>query len=160
MKGFSVSLSLRAPLSLGKTHVFDLIESTQGYITEHQFSSLYKRYFSERKEALNAEYILVCRANTQLNASDFIQWLSAHPFSQQLSLLCFDHLVRLVPGSPLPHPSLADDPLVLLCMAEVSPNLSHPILKRPYVDLAKQHPTGRLIEFVGQAQDFYKARAS
>lgn len=59
------------------------------------------------------------------------------PRSIDLDILLYDELVLDTPNLQIPHPRLAERAFVLLPLAELSPNLQHPTLRRSVSELLK-----------------------
>jgi 2-amino-4-hydroxy-6-hydroxymethyldihydropteridine diphosphokinase len=66
--------------------------------------------------------------------------LSNHPRTLDLDLLLVDDLILNSPSLTLPHPALATRRFVLAPLAEVAPDLRHPILKKNIAELLAALP--------------------
>jgi 2-amino-4-hydroxy-6-hydroxymethyldihydropteridine diphosphokinase len=66
--------------------------------------------------------------------------LPNQPRTLDLDLLLFDDLILNSPSLTLPHPALASRRFVLAPLAEIAPNLRHPILKKNIAELLAALP--------------------
>jgi 2-amino-4-hydroxy-6-hydroxymethyldihydropteridine diphosphokinase len=66
--------------------------------------------------------------------------LSNHPRTLDLDLLLVDDIILNSPRLTLPHPVLATRRFVLAPLAEIAPNLHHPVLKKYIAELLAALP--------------------
>jgi 2-amino-4-hydroxy-6-hydroxymethyldihydropteridine diphosphokinase len=98
-----------------------------------------------------AFYNLVCAGYTDLAPHDllvFLKQLEARlgrqaryrygPREIDLDILLYGDLLLSAPDLIIPHPRLAERAFVLVPLAEIAPDLLHPVLQQPISDLAAQ----------------------
>lgn len=59
-----------------------------------------------------------------------------------LDILLYDNLVLGIPELTIPHPRLAERAFVLIPLAEIAPEVLHPVLKKTVRELREVLPTG------------------
>lgn len=103
-------------------------------------SSVYRRLDPATDGTLAAELMVVLGIATQVDLKGLQNQIKmaavAFP-SVDWKILSFDHEVRLDPESPVPHPLLHTDPMILHCAAEVEGVFEHPVLGRSLQELVK-----------------------
>lgn len=98
---------------------------------------------------------LVAELETQLSAPELLQALKAlekemgrtpsprfGPRPIDLDILLYDDLVLDTPELTVPHPRLAERAFVLIPLAEIAPQVLHPILKKSMRELRDALPKG------------------
>jgi 7,8-dihydro-6-hydroxymethylpterin-pyrophosphokinase len=150
-------LVFSVPATSGRESIVSLLESTRSHLEFQNFSGLYKRYSNNRREDLNAELITVAHATSNLQAfelQNIFQKIEAekraHSLTGRIGLLAWDRSISLLPQLTIPHPSLIEDQLILLCAAEACGEFSHPILGKSLRDLLHGVSQSPLAEFVSQ----------
>ena len=103
-------------------------------------SSVYRRRDLLTEGTLSSEVLVVLGVQTKQSLSDLQGFLlrqnERYPFSQWL-LLSYNHEIHLDPESPIPHPRLNFDPLILRCAAEIQGSFEHPVLGRSLQELVR-----------------------
>jgi 2-amino-4-hydroxy-6-hydroxymethyldihydropteridine diphosphokinase len=103
-------------------------------------SSVYRKMDKENRGSLNEETVVVIRSQTRHELDEMRALIKKAREIQSgavCDLLTFNETVDLDPSSPVPHPDLHLDPLVLRCAAEIHPDFVHPVLGRRLQDLVK-----------------------
>lgn len=105
-----------------------------------KISSVYRRIDESTEGTLSSEVVVALSVSTPLELDPFRIWLeerrSEAPGTRWL-LLAFNHEFHLDPRSPIPHPDLHLDPLILRCAAEIEGGFEHPVLGRSLQELVK-----------------------
>jgi 2-amino-4-hydroxy-6-hydroxymethyldihydropteridine diphosphokinase len=69
------------------------------------------------------------------------------PRQIDLDILFYDHLVLETPELVIPHPRLQERAFVLIPLAEIAPNLIHPLAGKTISDLLKHIPVKGICKF-------------
>ncbi len=98
-----------------------------------------------------AFYNLVCAGRTSLTPQDLLRFLKAleaqlgrrvryryGPREIDLDILLYGNLIVATDDLTIPHPRLAERAFVLVPLAEIAPDLLHPVLKQSIRELADQ----------------------
>lgn len=98
-----------------------------------------------------AFYNLVCAGRTNLTPQELLRFLKEleaqlgrqaryryGPREIDLDILLYSGLVMETADLIIPHPRLAERAFVLIPLAEIAPDLAHPVLKRSIRELAAQ----------------------
>ncbi|HNW36518.1 MAG TPA: 2-amino-4-hydroxy-6-hydroxymethyldihydropteridine diphosphokinase, partial [Candidatus Ozemobacteraceae bacterium] len=134
-------------------HALDLL---QAHVTDLRVSSLYETApvgLVDQPAFLNA----VCTGTTNLTAPDLllamlgieaslgrVRTLRWGPRIIDIDLLLYDALILQTPELTIPHPRMAERAFVLVPLAELAPDLVHPVLRLPLKSiLASLSPTER-----------------
>jgi 2-amino-4-hydroxy-6-hydroxymethyldihydropteridine diphosphokinase len=72
------------------------------------------------------------------------------PRQIDIDILLYGRQVIDAPGVQIPHPRLAERAFVLVPLAELAPNLRHPVLQRTISDLLKDVDASGVEAFVGE----------
>ena len=148
-------LVFTVPATSGRERIAALIESSKAFVQFQNFSGLYKRFSNQRREDLNAELLIVAHAQSELLPFELNQKLQQivkeiQHRQQSVALLACGENISLLPQLTIPHPSLIEDQLILLCAAEACADFVHPILNKNLKDLLHGVSQSPLAEFVSQ----------
>ena len=135
----TVYLGLGSNLGDRERHIHRALELLKGHVRIDSVSSLYETApigFREQPQFLNA----VCRCRTTLSPSEllaFTKRLEAGagrtpsfkngPREIDIDILLFDDLVMETEGLTIPHPRMAERGFVLAPLAEIAPEVRHPV---------------------------------
>lgn len=72
------------------------------------------------------------------------------PRQIDLDILFYDDLVFETPELTIPHPRLAERAFVLIPLADLSPELNHPVLNKTVRELVKMVDVAGIKEFEGE----------
>lgn len=132
-------LSLSTQMVKGPRALRDAIGSL-AELRVQKISSVYRRLDPETEGTLAAEIMVVLGITTSSDLrglQDQIRMAGTAFPAVEWKLLSFNHEVRLDPDSPVPHPLLHTDPMILHCAAEVESVFEHPVLGRSLQELVK-----------------------
>jgi 2-amino-4-hydroxy-6-hydroxymethyldihydropteridine diphosphokinase len=156
MSGESVYLSLGANLGNRAANLRLALRYLSSLAPAREVSSLY-----ETAPVGNADqptfYNAVCRVATGLTPGALLQYLKSVEFEigrrpapkwasrpLDLDLLLYGERVIDAPGLTVPHPRLVERGFVLVPLAEIAPELRHPLLGRSIAEIASSLPEGDL----------------
>lgn len=111
-----------------------------GESSVQKISAVYRRVDPKTDGSLAAEIITVLSITHEADLRDLqgkIKEAQKAVPTVTWRLLSFNHQVRLEPESPIPHPDLHMDPVILHCAAEVQGVFEHPVLGRSLQELVK-----------------------
>lgn len=126
-----------------------IISEIQNFTKVMKISSIYKRYLDSSADNLNAELVMVIRAETDFDENQLQE--SLLKVSTDLLLLSVDQEVNMLPGNTLPHPLLHSDPLTLRCAAEAWGSYEHPVLGQTLNEIVRSDGMEK-VEFFAQGR--------
>jgi hypothetical protein len=147
-------LIFSVPATAGRERLVSLLEKSKIQLEFQNFSGLYKRFSNSRREDLNAELLMGAHAVSTLHAAEIqelIKKAASEIEGSEILLLAWDEHISLLPQLTIPHPSLIQDQLVLLCAAEACGEFVHPILGKNLKNLLQGVSQSPLAEFVSQS---------
>jgi len=72
------------------------------------------------------------------------------PRTIDLDILLFGNSIIQSPGLTVPHPAMHERRFVLEPLAEIAPELRHPVLKKTIQELREELPMGQIVKKVGK----------
>ncbi len=72
------------------------------------------------------------------------------PRTIDLDILLFGNSIIQSPGLNVPHPAMHERRFVLEPLAEIAPELRHPVLKKTIRELREELPKGQIVKKVGK----------
>lgn len=152
-----VYLGLGSNLGDRQQNLAQALQLIRSFAVIQRISSIYETKpvgYLDQPDFLN----LACQATTELSPTALLK--SVKRIEKQLGrqasfrnaprvidvdILLYDDLVLESPKLTIPHPRLAERAFVLVPLAEIAPDITHPILQRSIVDLLDAIDTSEVI---------------
>ena len=134
-----VLLALTTELSQGFTSLRECVQSLEN-TTVDRISSICRRVEGQTEGTLSSEMVVVLDLRTDLDFTELqklVRKLKMRSPGVNVLVLALNHQVYLDPQTPIPHPDLHLDPLILRCAAEIRSDFEHPVLGRSLQELVK-----------------------
>jgi 2-amino-4-hydroxy-6-hydroxymethyldihydropteridine diphosphokinase len=150
-------LSLGSNLGDRKAHLLEAIGRLRQVGT---FVSLSSFYETEPVEFIDQAWFLNCAVGleTNLGARQFMQELlrieqamgrervvKKGPRTIDIDLLLFDDEIIQSPELTVPHPAMHERRFVLEPLAQIAPDVQHPVLKKTVSELLRNLPSGQTV---------------
>ncbi len=160
-----VYLGMGANLGDRQQNLAQALQLIRSFAVIQRVSSIYETKpvgYLDQPDFLN----LVCHATTELSPNALLQAVKRiekqlgrqdsfrnAPRLIDVDILLYADLVLESPKLTIPHPRLAERAFVLVPLAEIAPDLTHPILQRSMVDLLQAIDTSEVIFFSHSIDD-------
>ena len=154
-----VYLGLGANLGHRQQNLAQALQLIRSFAAIQRISSIYETKpvgYLDQPDFLN----LACLAATELLPAALLQAVKLiekqlgrqasfrnAPRVIDVDILLYDDLVLESPKLTIPHPRLAERAFVLVPLAEIAPDITHPILQRSMVDLLHAIDTSEVVFF-------------
>lgn len=156
----NVLLGFRSNLAEGLKPIQGWTQWASSQFQEIDFSNVYRTQGKALDQGWLSELWIVARVSTEMSHFQ-IDRVQIHPgglMNLEVKVLAWSDQVLMNPSAPLPHPDLHRERVFLHCSAELEPNLVHPILGKPLVELVNLDPRPLGADFYIQGDRIFAHR--
>lgn len=132
-----ILVGFRSNLAEGLKPLQSWFEWSKSQFQDIDFSNIYRTQGTALSQGWLSELWAVARLSTEMSHFQ-VDKVQTHPkglVNLEVKILAWSDQVLMNPSAPIPHPDLHRERVFLQCCAELEPNLVHPILGKPLVEL-------------------------